>query len=168
VSAAAAPLQRSLTGSLVASKLRCESRENPLGIQTDSPTLSWIATPRNATLRGLSLTGYRVIVASSLTKLTRDQGDLWDTGKLSAKNVLQSRYAGKPLRAASSYWWKVQIWDQSDAASSWSEAATFTMGLQPNDWTAHWITSDAQVLGKDPQQDAAAVPVFDIHFRHPG
>lgn len=168
VSAAAAPLQRSLTGSLVASKLRCESRENPLGIQTDSPTLSWIATPRNATLRGLSLTGYRVIVASSLTKLTRDQGDLWDTGKLSAKNVLQSRYAGKPLRAASSYWWKVQIWDQSDAASSWSEAATFTMGLQPNDWTAHWITSDAQVLGKDPQQDAAAVPVFRHTFQTSG
>lgn len=77
-------------------------------------------------------------------------------------------YAGKPLRAAKSYWWKVQIWDQHEAAGRWSDVATFTMGMQPSDWTAQWITADPQVLGTDPQKDATAVPVFRHAFRTNG
>ncbi|MBS1805179.1 MAG: family 78 glycoside hydrolase catalytic domain [Acidobacteria bacterium] len=130
--------------------------------------LSWVATARNANLRGLNVTRYRVIVASSPAELIRNEGDLWDSGEVNAKNVFQSHYAGKPLRAAGTYWWKVQLWDQSDAAGSWSELATFTMGLQPDDWKAHWITADAHVLGTDPQKDAAAVPIFRHTFQTSG
>ena len=139
-----------------------------MGVQTDAPRLSWIATARDATLRGLNVTGYRVIVSSSPANLTRNEGDLWDTRKVNAKNTLQSRYAGKPLRAGKSYWWKVQIWDQHEAAGRWSDVATFTMGMQPSDWTAQWITADPQVLGTDPQKDATAVPVFRHAFRTNG
>ena len=160
--------QGARSGSLVASNLRCDSRENPLGVQESTPTLSWVATAQDATLRGLNVTGYRIIVASSPANLARNDGDLWDTGKVQAKDAFQGRYSGKPLRSGKRYWWKVRVWDQHEAAGRWSESAAFTMGLQPGDWTARWITADVKVLGKDPQQDAAALPVFRHIFETHG
>ncbi|MFP5228367.1 MAG: family 78 glycoside hydrolase catalytic domain, partial [Acidobacteriota bacterium] len=155
-------------GSLVGAELRCDARENPLGVQDETPALSWIAEAREPGLRGLSVTAYRVLVASSAAVLARDDGDLWDSGRVMGSSALHIRYAGKSLRAGGRYLWKVRIWDQSSAAGAWSEAASFTMGLQPNEWTAHWITADAQVLGADPQQDAGALPVFRHSFRPSG
>lgn len=156
---------RSGPGTLVASELRCDSRENPMGVQDDAPTLSWIPTTHNAALRGLSPAAYRILVASSTAALARNNGDLWDSGEVKASDSLHIRYGGKPLLPGESYWWKVQIRDQRDHAGDWSQVATFTTGLSPKDWTAHWITTDAKVLGADPQKDAAAVPIFRRSFR---
>jgi hypothetical protein len=38
---------------IVASQLRCESQDNPLGVQTEHPRFSWIPRATNVALRGV-------------------------------------------------------------------------------------------------------------------
>ena len=126
--------------------LRCEYRLNPLGIDVTKPRLSWVMEdgeqrPEN---RGLKQTAYQVLVASTPELLAKDQGDMWDSGKVANDQSIQVEYQGKPLESRMPCYWKVRVWDQDDQASAWSIGATWEMGLlKPEDWQAKWIGYDA-------------------------
>ena len=79
--------------------LRCEYRENPLGIDVENPRLSWIIEERSQRpeVRGQKQTAYQVLVASSEDALRKNNGDLWDSGKLTGGETVNVVYAGKPL-----------------------------------------------------------------------
>ena len=64
--------------------LRCEYRENPLGIDVVKPRLSWLIEDRDprSKVRGIKQTAYQVLVASSEELLKKDKGNLWDSGKV--------------------------------------------------------------------------------------
>ena len=62
-------------------KLRCEYLENPLGIDTLEPRLSWKLA---SDMRGQKQTAYRILVASTQKLLDSEQGDIWDTGKVTS------------------------------------------------------------------------------------
>src|ERR1051325_4439766 len=62
-----------------AQKLRCEYLVNPLGIDVERPRLSWML---NATTGVRGQSAYRVLVASRRDVLQKDQGDLWDSGRV--------------------------------------------------------------------------------------
>jgi alpha-L-rhamnosidase len=129
------------TGSTVQiAHLRCENLANPLGIDATTPRLSWILLPTRPEARNLKQTSYRVLVASSLALLDKDEGDLWDTGKVNSSQSTQLHYTGKPLGSQQNAWWKVKAWDQDDKPSAWSSAATWSMGLlKESDWNGKWI-----------------------------
>ncbi len=67
--------------------LRCEYRVNPLGLDTPAPRVSWKLEAANPAARGLGQSAYRILVASSEALLMRNQGDLWDSGKVNADRV---------------------------------------------------------------------------------
>jgi len=117
--------------------LRCEYLINPLGIDATSPRLSWnITSPR----RGEMQSAYQVLVASSKELLNQDQGDLWDSGKVSSDEDSQIVYAGSPLVSREDCFWKVRTWDRDGKPGDWSPSAEWSMGLlQPSDWSANWI-----------------------------
>lgn len=122
--------------------LRCEYRSEPLGIDVIEPRLSWIL---ESAKRGLRQAAYQIVVASSNELLARDQGDLWDTGKIVSDNTSAIVYAGMPLKTGQPCYWKVRAWDSEGNLSAWSESAKWTMGLlHPEDWQAEWIGYDAE------------------------
>ncbi|MBN1868458.1 family 78 glycoside hydrolase catalytic domain [Candidatus Sumerlaeota bacterium] len=124
--------------------LRCEYRENPLGIDVKRPRLSWIVESKR---RGERQTAYRVLVARSRESLDADRGDLWDTGKVASDETLHVEYRGKPLRSGMACFWKVRVWDRDGRASAWSRPATWSMGLlKDSDWKARWIGLDLPEL----------------------
>lgn len=118
--------------------LRCEYLSNPTGIDEAQPRLSWrVESPE----RGQKQTAYRLLVASSAETLDAGQGDLWDSGKAPSADTVNIPYAGQPLTSRQTAWWKVQAWDKDGQASAWSEPARWSMGLlEPNHWTAQWIS----------------------------
>jgi alpha-L-rhamnosidase len=123
--------------------LRCEYRQNPLGIDAVQPRLSWILQAADSGARGQMQTAYQILAASSKERLASDQGDLWDSGKVQSDKSIQIAYSGKPLTSRLPVWWKVRVWNNADRASSWSETAFWSMGLlQPQDWTGKWIGFD--------------------------
>jgi len=131
--------------------LRCQSANNPLGIEIAHPTLSWkLTAPAGA--RAKRQSAYQVLVASTPQQLDRDNGDLWDSGKVPSDETLQIGYEGQPLQSCQQVFWKVRTWDEQDLASSWSTAATWTMGvLSAKDWQgARWISDAALIKYRRP------------------
>ena len=121
--------------------LRCEYLADPLGIDATSPRLSWIVT---SSRRGEMQSAYQVLVATSPELLNADQGDLWDSGKVSSDENSQIVYVGSPLVSRENCFWKVRAWDRDGNAGDWSLPARWSMGLlQPADWSAKWITPAA-------------------------
>lgn len=106
--------------------LRCEYRINPLGIDVIKPGLSWVLSSHQ---RGQNQTAYQILVASSPETLSKDQGDLWDSGKVASDQQLHITYGGKPLASRQRCHWKARVWDQSGEPSAWSEPALWSMGL---------------------------------------
>ncbi len=120
-------------------QLRCEHLDNPLGIDTPQPRLSWVLESRQ---RAQVQTAYQILVASSEALLKADKGDLWDTGKVASDQTLHVVYAGKVLAPCQRCYWKVRAWDSDGATSSYSGPAHWEMGLlSPQDWHAQWIAS---------------------------
>ncbi len=128
---------------LAPTDLRCEYRRNPLGIDTPAPRLSWILQTDDPDARSQSQTAWQVLVASDLTKLRADEGDLWDSGQVRSGRSIQVPYAGRPLASDQECFWKVRVWDQDGRVSRWSAPARWVMGLlNPNDWKGSWIGLD--------------------------
>jgi hypothetical protein len=118
--------------------LRCEYRENPLGIDAAAPRRSWQLASAE---RGQRQTAYRVRVASSLDALQRGAADLWDSGRVESADRFHVRYAGRPLAARQAAHWSVQVWGQDSQPSAWSAPAHWELGLpSAADWSeAKWI-----------------------------
>ena len=113
-------------------QLRCEYLENPLGIDVTQPRLNWIL---DSDERRQKQTAYQILVASSADELKNDQGDLWDSGKISSDQTTFVAYDGKPLASRELCFWKVRSWDEAGKPSLWSKAVFWEMGLLSiNDW----------------------------------
>lgn len=129
--------------------LRCEYREDPLGIDVVRPRLSWTISDRamGGEVRGQRQTAYQILVASTPELLAEGQGDLWDSGRVASDQSIQVEYGGRRLRSRMRCHWKVRVWvgglGRSGAAvrgSAWSDPAMWTMGLlEPADFGAKWI-----------------------------
>lgn len=127
-------------GLVIAERLRCEYRINPLGIDELQPRLSWEMRDDR---RGARQSAYRILVASTPEKLAADEGDLWDTGKVLSSETAQIAYGGKPLDSRMQCHWKVRLWDHTGKPSAWSKPALWTMGLlKSEDIKAQWIGYD--------------------------
>ncbi len=78
--------------------LRCEYLSNPLGVDVSSPRLSWMIV---SSVRGDLQKAYQVVVSSSRELLAKDEGDMWNTGKVESDQSIQVEYNGKVLHSGS-------------------------------------------------------------------
>lgn len=118
--------------------LRCENRPNPLGVQTNSPLLSWqIKTSQ----RNVIQSAYQILVSDKQGILEKNQGNIWNSGRISSETSIQVSYSGKSLLAGKTYYWKVKVWDHHGNSSGWSKPVFWQMGLfSKTDWKgADWI-----------------------------
>ena len=148
-------------------RLRCEYRVNPQGLDITRPRLSWelISDGRNR-----YQTAYRILVASNPQLLDNNEGNLWDSGKVNGVQTAHIMYSGEALESRKHCWWKVMSWDQDNNPAVWSEPSFWSMGLlDDNDWKASWIgmihpdPEYAALLGKD-----NSIPLDQpIYFRRP-
>jgi alpha-L-rhamnosidase len=104
--------------------LRCEYRENPLGIDSGKPRLSWVIGDQLSVIsnqlsvaRGVRQAAYQVLVASSQERLKKDTGDLWDSGKVESDQSIHVEYQGMPLLSRMPCFWKVKVWTTKAAES---------------------------------------------------
>ena len=70
------------------------------------------------------VTGWRILVASSLQNLNNNIGDIWDTKKQFGSQHPVS-FNGKPLEIGNVYYWKVQQWNELGAATAFSQPTAF-------------------------------------------
>ena len=119
---------------LEAVELRCESRRDPIGIDTERPRFSWV----------LDAGGRRAAGQSAWQLQVHDRADdrlLWDSGRVADAHQHHIRYAGAALASFQDCGWRVRVWSAQDAApSEWSKLARFVTGFMGGEsFSCDWI-----------------------------
>ncbi|MBE2268196.1 MAG: glycoside hydrolase family 78 protein [Anaerolinea sp.] len=115
-------------------RLICEYRTNPLGIDVQQPRLGW---QMQTTRIGARQIAYQIRAASTLETL--EHADLWDSGRVERDQSVHVVYGGLPLQSRQRVYWNVTVWDETGASIT-SDPAWFEMGLlKADDWRAQWI-----------------------------
>lgn len=118
-------------------RLRCESLENPLGIDAERPNFSWQNDSREPNWRQ---SAYQVLVATRPDLLNPGKTDVWDSQKQRSGESTSIGYRGSTLESRKRYYWTVRVWDKDNRVTQPSQSAWWEMGLlQPSDWSAKWI-----------------------------
>jgi len=140
--------------------LLCNSLVDPLAIRTGPPALSWSdpdaigSGPRSA---------YQILVASTTDALAANVGDVWDSGKCTDRGESEVLYEGRPLEPLSPFYWKVRTWSAAHLESSWSDVATFEVGIGGLDaWNGLWISWNDQALAFEPATEAGPVDAVGL------
>ena len=85
--------------------LKTDDLVNPVGIDTANPVFSW---KMNSTAMGQCQTAYQIIVAKDV-----EFADVyWESQKILSDISVGIKYAGNPLEASTTYYWKVVVWDK--------------------------------------------------------
>lgn len=148
---AAGAIASGAAGALQPANLRCDLRENPLGLGNPQPRFSWElqSDATNSAPRGEVQSACQIQVGS-----TPGAADFWDSGKIAGAETLDIAYAGQPLASGQLCCWQVRAYDGNGNVSAWSAPARWSMGLlSPTDWPAQWIGYDA-AYNLSPQQAA--------------
>lgn len=116
--------------------LKTDNRVQPLGLGSATPFFSWQIMSEK---QDLAQVCYRILVSTSPEKLAKDEGDLWDSGKVKSERQLWVAYEGVPLKSNQRAYWKVHV-TTNKGYSSWSEPASFGIGLlTESQWRGRWI-----------------------------
>nr|WP_238650286.1 glycoside hydrolase family 78 protein [Paenibacillus piscarius] len=127
-------------------KLRVEYKENPLGLDTLSPRISWQV---RADERDVMQQAYQLQVADG----AEFTNVWWDSGRVESGDSLHMELKELELKSRGRYYYRVKIWDQHDRPTEWSGAAWWEMGLlSPEEWQAEWITAPLACLAEDAEQ----------------
>ncbi len=142
--------------------LLCELlREPSQAVITDqNPEFSWIV---NDTRRGAVQSAFQILVASDKQLLHKDQGDMWDSGKVRSSQSVSVEYQGKALQENSNYFWKVKTYDGDGKPSDFSRPQQFRTGVfnkLDRNWPfeSDWVKVDDQWLLENRQRST----YFDI------
>jgi hypothetical protein len=104
--------------------LMTELLENPELIEiTDlTPEFSWIM---NDVDQNEIQTAYQILVATSITNLNSNNGNMWDSGRVNQAESSCVEYGGASLSNGSVYYWKVRTWDKDNNVSPYSAYQQF-------------------------------------------
>ena len=104
---------------------------NPLAIDRDTTRFTWMSRDTD---RGERQTACQILVFAKPALTV-----IWDSGKVDSDSSASFVYTGQPLPAATRFWWKVRIWDQTGKPSPYSAPAYFDTGLNQGEWKADYI-----------------------------
>lgn len=117
-------------------------------ITTPEPQFGWIVPPGAKNEKQLA---YHILVASTLSGLDKNTGDMWDSGKQVSAQSQHIPYKGKELQPESTYYWKVAFWNTENEESSFSRPQQFNTGEfgRPMKWPgeSRWVKINNE--GKD-------------------
>jgi alpha-L-rhamnosidase len=132
--------------SLSIADLKCEYATNPIGLDIKRPNFSWEV---ESEVRGVMQSAYQILIADSPEKLAEEDGNVWNSGKVSTSRAAGISYKGIGLVSGERYYWKVRIWDSHGVVSDYSKPAFFEMGLlNEEDWKAIWVGYPAGFTGQ--------------------
>jgi alpha-L-rhamnosidase len=118
-------------------RLRTNSLDSPLGIDTPRPTFSWQS---NSKTPNWMQSAYQILVASDAKNLFPGKADAWDSGQIKSSESVNVTYGGSALKSQRRYFWKVIAWDEKGAQTISAPTFFETGLLTAADWKAQWIT----------------------------
>lgn len=114
-----------------------------MGLDVEHPRFGWQISSDK---RNVMQKAYRIVVASTMDRLSKDEGDVWDSGIVATDS---SQWIALPkdlrIRAGKEYFWKVMV-KTNKGETAWSQAAKWSTGLLTDDnWRGYWIGTDSMM-----------------------
>ena len=129
----------------VPDNMRCEYLVKPIGIDSQSPRLSWLLNDKRY---GAKQIAYRIITGTDSVLVASGVGTNWDSKRVESDKMLVT-YDGNNLKPFTRYFWSIQVWDK-DEVPSIPVMASFETGMMlKGNWKGSWI-SDAQGIDTKP------------------
>lgn len=117
--------------------LKCEYLENPIGIDTKKPRLTWQIISE---MPGVEQKSYQIIVGADSVKTANGESNAWDSGEIRSSTV-PAVYNGNELQPFTRYFWRVKVQLQDGTWSEFSDVASFETGMMDqNNWKGDWIS----------------------------
>ena len=118
--------------------LKCDEKENPVGVSQKDLTFSWLW--KSETEHGQQKY-YRIVVSSTLDNIEKGYYDVWDSGRIKSTNSIHADFKGKKLEGGHRYFWRVMLWSSGNQVSEWSGSSSFVTAIEtPSEWLgAKWI-----------------------------
>lgn len=147
----------------VIDELSVEYLREPVGLEVNSPRLSWKISGKDY---GLLQSAYQIIVGKDPGELESGSSLHWDSGKVNSCKQVNIKYEGEPLMPGERYYWKVRVWDQDGKISEFSDISFWEMGLFDGAyWKGDWISAAEPVDSVPPLLPA---PFMRKEFSIPG
>lgn len=128
--------------------LRCEYKENPIGLDMTHPRFSW-RIAADTLRKNIIQTAYQVQVVAETPDFGKSTQLVWDSKKVISNQCLYIQYEGKTLAAKTRYYWRVKVWDNLKRESNWSKPAFWETGLMDASvWEAQWIVPTLEEIDK--------------------
>ncbi|GFZ93227.1 alfa-L-rhamnosidase [Paenibacillus marchantiophytorum] len=122
-------------------KLRCEYKENPIGIDIQHPRISWQI---QSDTRSWLQSAYHI-------QISRDPSFpslLWDSAKVHTDQSIHVELTALVWQPGERYYYRVKVWSDQGEETDWSDAAFWEMGLlDVQDWQAAWISAPTGLWG---------------------
>ncbi|GLI00523.1 alpha-L-rhamnosidase [Phytohabitans aurantiacus] len=119
--------------------LRTEQRHEPLGMGESRPRLSWRLESER---RGAAQSAYRITAAEREADLDDPARLVWDSGRCEGGDGIGVPWNGQPLRSATRYHWRVEVWDETGAPAGQAQTWFETGLTHREDWAAVWVGRD--------------------------
>ena len=128
-----------LSAKVEITNLRVENLTEPLGIDTNEPRFSWqICSDK----QDVHQTAYQIIVST-------DNGEAWNTGKVTSDEQLWIRYQGTPLKSGTFCTWKLKVFTNK-GETEWTDGGRFSIGLlNESKWSGYWIGLESLQPGEE-------------------
>jgi len=138
---------------LIPKELQCEYLNNPIGIDSPHPRLTWkIIDPR----QGSKQSAFQIFIATDSNVLNNQKSEVFHTPIIDDAAQLFN-YRGDALKSFTRYYWQVKVWDQN-GISSISKINYFETGmLQMSNWKGSWISDTRNI-------DKKEAPYFRTNF----
>lgn len=114
-------------------KTTCEMTEQPLALVTHQPRFGWQLQDKE---QGVMQAAYAIEVS---TVVGGERKTMWQSGKVPSSQSQFVVYAGAPLSPVVTYLWRVQVWDQNNRPSPWSNEREFRLAPTKDFLNAQWI-----------------------------
>ncbi len=102
-------------------------------IHSSRPLLSWmIASDKENTYQRK----YRILMSTSLSELSRNIANVWDSGMVADSNSVCVQYAGPELSPSTIYYWKVCIQDNKGRNYEYSQPKGFITATELDGYTS--------------------------------
>lgn len=119
---------------MIASRIRVEYLNQPLGLGNSKPRFSWNCSGDKRQ------SAYRIICERMVGADGKET--IWDTGKVDSSAMTHIAYEGKTLKSREVILYTIILWNEEDEAGD-AVSGSFEMGLLDEaDWQGRWISGN--------------------------
>lgn len=116
-------------------RMKVEYQTNPIAVDEKKPGFGWNVETNE---KNWYQESYRILVSDSEELLGKNVGNMWDSGIVSDRKMVNVSYDGLDLNSATKYFWKVFVYANGEVTES--EIATFeTAFFETERFTGKWI-----------------------------